>query len=295
VTVCIAARCQGGYIICAADRMLTAGDIQFQPPTSKIFPITTAIAMMTAGDASIQGEILQRVIADVFARAASDPDNWWRVADVSNLYYDHYKEIRSKHAENEVLAPLGLTYKTYYEKQKGMDSQLVRQIATELLNYELRSQVQAICCGIDPSGSHIYMIDERGTSCEDYVGFAAIGIGMNHAESQLMFAQHSELSSPEETTLLVYAAKKRAEVAPGVGEATDMVVLGPQVGQTTFLDETILRELESIYNEEQEKMEQARRQSKLRINQYVQEFGKTAAAEGQTTEEEVSGGDPSAD
>jgi hypothetical protein len=275
--------------------MLTAGDIQFQPPTAKIFPITTAITILTAGDASIQGEILQRVLVDVYARIASDPDNWWRVADVANLYYDHYKEIWSEHAENEVLAPLGLTYDTYYEKQKGMDSQLVRQIATELLNYELRTEVQAICCGIDSSGSHIYMVDGRGTNCEDYVGFAAIGIGMNHAESQLMFAQHSELSSPEETTLLVYAAKKRAEVAPGVGDATDMVVLGPNLGQTSFLNETILRELESIYNEEHQKMEQARQQSKSRIYQYVEEFGKTAAAEGQTTEGEVSGGDPPTD
>ena len=249
---------------------------------------------MMAGDASLQAAIVQRVMIDVATRIQANQDDWWAVADVADLYYTHYQRTRSKYAEANVLAPLGLTYETYYEKQNMMDSQLVSQIATELLNYEFL-EVQAICCGIDPSGSHIYVVDEEGASCEDYVGFAAIGIRMNHAESQFMFAQHGISSPATDTFLLVYSAKKRAEVAPGVGEATDMIVLGPQLGQMLTPDVVILEQLESIYNEEQEKMKHANQQSISRMNQYVKEFGKSAAAESQTTEEEDSGGDPPAD
>ena len=45
VTVCIAARSQGNLVL-ASDRMLTAGDIQFEPPTSKMALLTSSIALM---------------------------------------------------------------------------------------------------------------------------------------------------------------------------------------------------------------------------------------------------------
>jgi hypothetical protein len=91
---------------------------------------------------------------------------------------------------------------------------------------------------------------------------------------------------------LVYSAEKRAEVAPGVGEDTDMIVIGPQLGQMNRINETILANLDSIYNEEQDRVKEANWQSIARVNRYVEEFSKTAAAEGQTTERENGGGDP---
>ena len=47
VTVCIAAR-SGPNLIGASDRMLTSGDIQFEPTlTSKLTQITTSLAVFT--------------------------------------------------------------------------------------------------------------------------------------------------------------------------------------------------------------------------------------------------------
>jgi len=54
MTVCIAAVCEGNILIGASDRMLTSGDIQFQPPTTKIYTFTTSINVMTSGDAGFQ-------------------------------------------------------------------------------------------------------------------------------------------------------------------------------------------------------------------------------------------------
>jgi hypothetical protein len=153
--------------------MLTSGDIQFQPESSKIIPITTSIVAMIAGDASLQAEIVQRVATDVNARIHSEPDNWWAVADVAELYYKYYTQVRFKLAEGVLLAPLGLTAETFFEKQKVLDTELVRQIATELINHEI-PDVEAICCGTDPSGSHIYIVGKEGINCQDFVGFASI-------------------------------------------------------------------------------------------------------------------------
>jgi hypothetical protein len=70
MTVCIAARAKMipkagdtvgqpvDVIVAAADRMLTAGDVQFEPSAgTKIFTLSSSIFMMTAGDAALQAEI----------------------------------------------------------------------------------------------------------------------------------------------------------------------------------------------------------------------------------------------
>jgi hypothetical protein len=64
LTVCIAAICEGGIVLGACDKMMTAGDVEFEPqaPTGrsmKVFPITNSIAVMTAGDSGLQSEIVQ--------------------------------------------------------------------------------------------------------------------------------------------------------------------------------------------------------------------------------------------
>jgi hypothetical protein len=45
-----------------SDRMLTAGDVQFQPPSSKIWALTNSITMMAAGDIGTQSEIHTEVM-----------------------------------------------------------------------------------------------------------------------------------------------------------------------------------------------------------------------------------------
>ena len=39
------------------------------------------------------------------------------------------------------------------------------------------------------------------------------------------------------------AADARAELAPGVGEATDLIMLGPQIGSTIRVRDDVLREV----------------------------------------------------
>ncbi len=124
-------------------------------------------------------------------------------------------------------------------RQQEMAPELVRQLATELINF-VPPRVATIFAGIDAFGAHIYSAQNGDVTCQDGVGFAAIGAGYWHADSQFMFAGHTRTRPMPETLLLSYSAKKRAEVAPGVGEGTDMFFIGPALGSYTLVGEHVL-------------------------------------------------------
>jgi hypothetical protein len=54
----------------------------------------------------------------------------------------------------------------------------------------------------------------------------------------------------------VYASKRRAEVAPGVGSVTDMIVIRPGEGGTGKLTDATLTALNSLYLEFQQSVAQ---------------------------------------
>lgn len=226
MTVCVAAICEvSGTSLGASDRMLTAGDVQFQPPTPKCFPLTTSIVLMTAGDMLVQAELVSEMNEQVLSLLSADPKpDWLKVHDMAVMYADMYAGLKAKRAEADILKPLGLTLETFIARQNQLSQQLVSQIATELIGKNLPG-VEAILAGIDRTGAHIYTVANGTVNCHDAVGFAAIGSGWYHANSQLMFARHGKQASFGRTLALIYTAKKRAEVAPGVGAETDMFAI----------------------------------------------------------------------
>ncbi|HWY31906.1 MAG TPA: hypothetical protein VNX46_14190, partial [Candidatus Acidoferrum sp.] len=225
MTVCIAAICKnvaptesGLMVIGATDRMLTGGDIEFEPKTpNKIHHFSSSITGMFAGDFGFQTEIVRGVLPVVLNRIKAEPQNWWKVKEVAELYAENLKQFHLKRAENAILAPLGLDMNIFLAKQKEMDSELINKAASKLAQF-CSPGVQAIFCGHDMDGAHIYVVDNSfDVICHDVVGFASIGAGYWHADSQFMFAEHNPFNSFAETLFLTYSAKKRAEVAPGVG------------------------------------------------------------------------------
>jgi hypothetical protein len=295
VTVCVAAICQGAVgpvIFGASDRMITAGDIQFEPQQTKVYPLTNSIIAQVAGDASIQAQIMRKVSTDVNKRIEAKPTEWWDVRDVAELYRHYYEELRSVLVEHDILVPLLLDRNTWLIKQREMNSELVIKIATELMNYEWE-KTAVIFSGIDPSGAHIYVVRDGTISCHDSVGFAAIGAGEWHADSQMMFARHSRFKPIPETLLLVYSAKRRAEVAPGVGKGTDMFAIGPSLGSFAPITEEI-EGLEKIYLKEQERHEKAAINARGEVAKYVEEIARRTTEKTQETKPtDINGETPS--
>jgi hypothetical protein len=269
VTVCVAAMAELGGVVGASDRMITAGDVQFEPDQGKIWEFTTSIAVMTAGDSSLQTEILLDVYSDVRKRIEAEPTNWWLLKDVAELYSYYYGVAKRKRSERAVLAPLGLTHDSFVSRQSEMIDSFVRMVSTELINFSM-PPVATIITGSDPTGTHIYVVTDGDIECVDKVGFAAIGIGRWHANSQFMFAQHDGSKPFPETLLLTFAAKKRAEVSPGVGEGTDMFSIGQALGSYVRIRPDIIGSLEKMYKRTKAANQKAIEKSNEEVRQYVQ-------------------------
>src|SRR5439155_26687264 len=105
MTVCIAT-IAGKAVIGASDRLVTAGDVQFQPKTPKIKALTNSIVAMTAGDAWLQSEIMSGVTADVQAAVSTDPHQWLRVHSIADQYSDPWAEVKHHHAVHDIQEPL---------------------------------------------------------------------------------------------------------------------------------------------------------------------------------------------
>jgi hypothetical protein len=288
VTVCIAALCEGNIIVLAADRMITAADIEFEPlveppriPVGKIVPLTTSIVAMTAGDVPFQSEAIVQVHRTVFRRVSEEPTNWWNVKDVVDLYVDFYNRDRQRRIRETILSPFELDQNTFISRQREMSEFFVRSISNQIAGFEM-PDVATIVAGVDDSGAHVYRLYGGEAESCDSIGFASVGIGARHANSQFMLARHHRQRSFAETLLLTFVAKKRSEVAPGVGQQTEMVTMGPQRGTLFHLQRhEVMNRLEALNRRilagERRAFASARRQ----IEQYVNEIREQGPTGGQ--------------
>jgi hypothetical protein len=307
LTVCIAAICESSIIYAAVDRMMTSGDVEFEPdldsipkyefPTPlkhqantnpKIVPITNSITAMTAGDSGLQTEITQQLYHTVRKRIESDPQRLVLVKEVVDDYVEIYNKTKMNRLRNSVFAPFGLTEDTFFSKQSQMSKEFVAEITKQIREFETyfinMHGVDTIFVGIDDSflgavGPHIYTVVKSsngdGVICCDSVGFAAVGSGARHAESQFMLARHSRYASLPDTVLLTYLAKKRSEVAPGVGKGTDMFTIGPIPGSFAMLDmveDFDLGKIDSIYKSIENGQSKVLRKAKEKSHKYIDDF-----------------------
>lgn len=230
--------------------MLTAGNIQFTPPSSKIFPMTSSIAALVSGDMNLHAELLAQLRAgikdtlDVMKELGTT--RWLTVKEVAEKYAALHGEQRTKAAESKFLIPLGLTRTSYIERQGALSVSLLEKLAAELVAFSL-PMTSGIFAGVDESGPHLYVVSNGEIFCHDIVAFAAIGMGAYHANSHLMFSKHSRATNLARALALTYTAKKRAEVAPGVGSETDMFMIGDAIGSYRDISEAVMENLELVY------------------------------------------------
>lgn len=246
---------------------------------------------MIAGDVAVQTEAVQEVASVVGRRVQDEPDNWWNVGDVASLYSEAYNRARLKRAANKVLAPLGLNAGTFLQWQQQMDPALLLQLASDMKSF-YSPQTSVIFAGIDPTGPHVYVANNSDITCKDYVGFAAIGAGDWHANSQFMFNGHTVKRPFPETLLLTYSAKRHAQVAPGVGEATDMFIIGPQLGTYLSIGDHVLEKLARIYRDSRKRLQRVAQQAEKDINSYVEELRAAAIGKPQGEISESQGEHP---
>jgi len=212
---------------------------------------------MTSGDSSIQAQLVTGITDYVNKRIEEMPTEWIKVSEVADKYRSLYINLRKKRAEAEILAPHDLTYKTFIEKQKMMSDDFVNNLSSKLENYRLEDLevVSTIITGIDRDGPHIFVVQNDYLACNDHVGFAAVGIGAPHAQSQLMNVGYSRDSGEANSLLMIHRAKKKSEISPGVGNASDIFGIFSQQegapGSFSWLEnfkEGMTEDLDGFYN-----------------------------------------------
>lgn len=244
MTVCIAAMCTWQaatptqvpilMIVGASDRLITVGDIEFEPFQQKIYQFSSHIVALVAGDSQAQISICDATRARFAPHAPSS------VEEAANVYAEELAKYRRKHAEAKYLMPIGLDVYNF------TSSPLAGQLAFDMTNARL--EVETIITGMDSAGFHIFIVLDPGiVRCSDSVGFAAIGMGQRHAESAFMFQRYSRSWAYQRALLLTYVAKKRAEIAPGIGATTDFFFIGIN-GFQRFYDD-IIKEIDATYQE----------------------------------------------
>lgn len=234
VTVCVAAIGGGAKIFLASDRMITSGDVEFEPTSiRKVEWFTNSIVAMWAGEAAYQREVLSAVSRRVRTHLQAVPNEWLKVRDVAGWYADEWAAAKRRRAELAVLAPLGLTFADLHAAKHAFSDEVIKTVLQWLADYTLPDEhhgvTACIIAGADTDNvipgnyaCHLYRAINGTVSCEDAVGFAAIGAGARHANSHFMQAAFHPTATFEETLWLTYSAKRRAEAAPGVGAGTDI-------------------------------------------------------------------------
>ncbi|HYM13930.1 MAG TPA: hypothetical protein VEZ14_00015 [Dehalococcoidia bacterium] len=219
-------------VILAADRMITVKDVREYElwDQTKTFELTTHIRVLMSGSV----EPLLEICRDV--RSRMEAGGITGVQAAAKMIASEFSAIRAQRNERRVLAPYGLTFDTFHSRQKQFSTDFIEQIHTDLADWRHADLGgTALVAGVDDSGGHIYLIDDPGQEeCCDAAGFAAIGIGTDHAEAEFMAARYTQNWMWTHGLVLSYAAKKRAEVAPGVGWATDLYYITKAAGTIYF-------------------------------------------------------------
>jgi hypothetical protein len=213
----------GPAVLTASDRMLTVENlgIEYEPFAYKWSHVAKRILVLVADNVTVHSELLQRCQPEIRDK---DGENEATVGFVADLYARRLREFKAQRAEQYALSLYGLSTAEFIDKQNSMAENIVVQIANQMQETEQGIRAEALVVGVDPDNTaHIYYMDSHGlTHCYDDVGFAAIGTGNIHANHQFMMHSYANTFGYYPALMLIYAAKKSAEIAPSVGKATDM-------------------------------------------------------------------------
>jgi hypothetical protein len=151
----------------------------------------------------------------------------------------------------------------------------VRQLRDRLDEGILNATI--IVAELDEEGrGGIYLIEDPGDCvlC-DAEGFVTTGMGSEHATSVFAEVGYTENMPWTEALLLVYLAKKRAESAPGVGEATDINWINVEHRAYIEPRHPIMNELEKIRRDRDRRMRRAFYDGHRRISKQLEEFNES--------------------
>lgn len=222
MTVCISALSNDRKkAIAVSDTMITASiPIQYEFETkevNKIHKICDYFYISIAGDA-LSGSMIVSNLRNKIKEHDCEKEN--KFPTLLNLLKDTYVDFRLNRICELCLLPRGLkTLQDYYNMQTRLTPAVHQQIENQLLSFNLG--VEMIITGYDGNECHIYTISHPNVLvCHDSLGYATIGSGAPHSHYYLIGSEYKKSEDISKVKVIILEAKKRAQVAPGVGDDT---------------------------------------------------------------------------
>lgn len=235
-----AIRNKGSTVLTVSDRMISTGDmtLAYEHPRRKAQPIGDRAVVLTAGTVHEPD-----LIRDARERAKGKE----RIRDIAEVLKKLYQELRDRHIEDNVLRPrAGLqSFREYHEKQKLLHDGVILDLNEAIRRYHVGLVLTLV--GVDDSGHLIHISDPGTCSNFDNMAYCCVGMGDRHADNVFAWYKYSQDMELNDALYIAFEAKKRAEMAGGVGQTTDIVIIDrdgiKQVGEDT------IKVLEEAYDE----------------------------------------------
>ncbi len=240
MTQLVGAICDNGKrVITVSDRMVSTGDmtLSYERPRLKGVRISNKAVVMTAGT------VHEPELVRIGCEEAKGKD---KIQDIVDALIDVYHRIREKYVVDEVLRPEGIkSLGEWHELQSKLHDAIVIRMDRQITEYDL--SLYMLLAGYDTEG-HLIRIENPGTcSSYDNLSYCCVGIGNRHADTIFAYHKYSREFALNEAIYIAFEAKKRAEMAGGVGPSTDILIID-QNGVNIVKEETV-NQLEVIYNE----------------------------------------------
>lgn len=144
-------------------------------------------------------------------------------SEAAEIVRGAYQQVRLEKITHQELGSRGLNIDTYYGRHQQLSQPIVQMIDQAFCKGNLG--VEMLVAGPNGETHAIHTILNPGTIHDNSsIGHGAIGSGAPHALYSLIEDSYAASLSKEEVVILVKKAKKRSEVAPGVGVETTIVV-----------------------------------------------------------------------
>jgi 20S proteasome alpha/beta subunit len=251
MTVCIAAVCESEQkIVLAADRMFTfpyPTNLEFETEEKKIEELSPNCVALISGNSGYAEEILENSRKKIGGNQSPE------INQVIKTVKEVYAALRMiKIDETIISSALATDYAKFLQKGGTLPAylQVQGQIYQQLflLSQQYNLGVDIIVAGIDAAGAHISVVHHPGTVISlNKLGYGAIGSGAIHATIYLSSQGQTGGKSLLETLHNIYTAKKVSEVAPGVGQETDIAIV--ESGRLFRCERPIVEELQKIFSE----------------------------------------------
>ena len=231
MTICVAGISkQDSSIVVASDKMLTSTPLgSFEMDFEKYIEFSNSV-LLFAGNATNQEKIHEKL-----KEKFSKDDKKVYMKQLVSALEDIVFELRSE-LINEFLSRYDLNIK---EAKNLIPSPIQNPLNDKILKVLDRASIenQIMVAGFDEKGEpKIFGLDAVENVIQfkfvDYsgIGMHAIGSGSIQTLNSLLFAKFSKKLTTPEVVYHLYTAKKRAEVAQGVGKATDLFMFTKSKG-----------------------------------------------------------------